>query len=435
MFKVKSKVTIVKYLREVTPYFRKASIIQEVGWELQRGFLSATPPPPKSPPRADTRYLPLQLCRLTRSHPSVDPEMHDLVEPIFKISEERHRPLQVDAVDNSGRTPLHRALAHSADKHSVPQWYLLEENGRIDSWSNNDRLVVRRLLENGADPNLAVCNEDGFTPLHVICQRDQVYIFRGKPGIRTDGAGRRSRQVGSDAAGTGRGESHAERGRPLSKSFLLTKFFLRGRESLLDHGADLSGFVFPDESRFVERSDKYGDIRYTMRLKLMRVARALIVVERLEKRGYELAQSDVLTIMRIFDKRGSLPMSADLDKYSWFNDEELASIAKGQTMGPNLSLYDFLQLSPEQAEKRLAFTDYFRFANSNTWYEIPEGPCLACIAHLFEIMLGRFFRGWALESFSLVTRNELPILCCEKIVRQSKVRDLWCLFQAATGQN
>ncbi|XP_058792870.1 beta-1-syntrophin isoform X2 [Phymastichus coffea] len=64
----------VKYLREVTPYFRKASIIQEVGWELQRGFLSATPPPPKSPPRADTRYLPLQLCRLTRAHASSDPE-------------------------------------------------------------------------------------------------------------------------------------------------------------------------------------------------------------------------------------------------------------------------------------------------------------------------------------------------------------------------
>ncbi|XP_050461037.1 beta-1-syntrophin isoform X1 [Cataglyphis hispanica] len=64
----------VKYLREVTPYFRKASIIQEVGWELQRGFLSATPPPPKSPPRADTRYLPLQLCRLTRAHPTSDPE-------------------------------------------------------------------------------------------------------------------------------------------------------------------------------------------------------------------------------------------------------------------------------------------------------------------------------------------------------------------------
>ncbi|KAG5334153.1 SNTB1 protein, partial [Acromyrmex heyeri] len=77
----------VKYLREVTPYFRKASIIQEVGWELQRGFLSATPPPPKSPPRADTRYLPLQLCRLTRAHPSSDPESKTKVKRTSEIEE------------------------------------------------------------------------------------------------------------------------------------------------------------------------------------------------------------------------------------------------------------------------------------------------------------------------------------------------------------
>ena len=31
----------VKYLREVTPYFRKASILADVGWELQTGFLGA----------------------------------------------------------------------------------------------------------------------------------------------------------------------------------------------------------------------------------------------------------------------------------------------------------------------------------------------------------------------------------------------------------
>uniref|UniRef100_A0A1A9ZS63 PH domain-containing protein n=1 Tax=Glossina pallidipes TaxID=7398 RepID=A0A1A9ZS63_GLOPL len=33
------KFIAVKFLREVTPYFRKASIISEVGWELQRAFL------------------------------------------------------------------------------------------------------------------------------------------------------------------------------------------------------------------------------------------------------------------------------------------------------------------------------------------------------------------------------------------------------------
>lgn len=63
----------VKYLREVTPYFRKASIISEVGWELQRGFLSTVPPHPHSPQRADTRYLPLQLCYLVRNFKHSDP--------------------------------------------------------------------------------------------------------------------------------------------------------------------------------------------------------------------------------------------------------------------------------------------------------------------------------------------------------------------------
>lgn len=75
----------VKFLREVTPYFRKASIISEVGWELQRAFLcpmsttgpigcgpgtsSTTSPPsaPRSPPRADTRYIPLQLTHLAKN--------------------------------------------------------------------------------------------------------------------------------------------------------------------------------------------------------------------------------------------------------------------------------------------------------------------------------------------------------------------------------
>lgn len=70
----------VKFLKEVTPYFRKASIISEVGWELQRAFLCplgpgapTSPPAPKSPPRADTRYIPLQLTHLARNLKYIDP--------------------------------------------------------------------------------------------------------------------------------------------------------------------------------------------------------------------------------------------------------------------------------------------------------------------------------------------------------------------------
>ncbi|KAL1128971.1 hypothetical protein AAG570_013505 [Ranatra chinensis] len=65
----------VKYLREVTPYFRKASLISEVGWDLQRGFLSTAQPQVKSSPhRPHTRHLPLQLCYLTKNYVFHDPE-------------------------------------------------------------------------------------------------------------------------------------------------------------------------------------------------------------------------------------------------------------------------------------------------------------------------------------------------------------------------
>lgn len=97
MFFFSKFIATVKFLREVTPYFRKASIISEVGWELQRAFLcplsttstiinpngssilstsskSVSPPSaPKSPPRADTRYIPLQLTHLARNLKYHDP--------------------------------------------------------------------------------------------------------------------------------------------------------------------------------------------------------------------------------------------------------------------------------------------------------------------------------------------------------------------------
>ncbi|XP_047508813.1 beta-1-syntrophin isoform X2 [Pieris napi] len=66
----------VKYLREVTPYFRKASIISEVGWELQRGYMMEAPPSPPSPRRrrADTRYVPLLMACVAKNLRHHDPE-------------------------------------------------------------------------------------------------------------------------------------------------------------------------------------------------------------------------------------------------------------------------------------------------------------------------------------------------------------------------
>ncbi|CAB0039173.1 unnamed protein product [Trichogramma brassicae] len=66
----------------------------------------------------------------------------DRVRMLIDISNEENKPLEVDARDKLGRTPLHLALARG--------------NGQ----------VVKYLLKLGADPNLA--DKSGFSPLHVV---------------------------------------------------------------------------------------------------------------------------------------------------------------------------------------------------------------------------------------------------------------------------
>ncbi|XP_017844288.1 beta-1-syntrophin isoform X2 [Drosophila busckii] len=100
----------VKFLREVTPYFRKASIISEVGWELQRAFLCplgpgapTSPPAPKTTPRADTRYIPLQLTHLARNLKYIDPE---------------NRCLELHSPDG-----VHSCILRAADSAEALVWF------------------------------------------------------------------------------------------------------------------------------------------------------------------------------------------------------------------------------------------------------------------------------------------------------------------------
>ena len=58
----------VKYLREVTPYFRKSSLLSEIGWgatsESTVDPLSSTSGPTSS---GETKILPLYLCFICRN--------------------------------------------------------------------------------------------------------------------------------------------------------------------------------------------------------------------------------------------------------------------------------------------------------------------------------------------------------------------------------
>ncbi|XP_037284735.1 syntrophin-like 1 [Rhipicephalus microplus] len=73
----------VKYLREVTPYFRKASVLAEMGWDfapgglLSRGTAAATHPQG----RPDCRRVPLLLCQLARSLTVPEPRVLELHSP------------------------------------------------------------------------------------------------------------------------------------------------------------------------------------------------------------------------------------------------------------------------------------------------------------------------------------------------------------------
>ncbi|CAB0043498.1 unnamed protein product [Trichogramma brassicae] len=66
---------------------------------------------------------------------------------LFELSDERYRPVRVDARDKMGGTPLHHALHYGLKKEV--------------------ELLLRR---GGADPNSATDN--GLSPLHIVCLRD-----------------------------------------------------------------------------------------------------------------------------------------------------------------------------------------------------------------------------------------------------------------------
>ncbi|KAB7507799.1 Beta-1-syntrophin [Armadillidium nasatum] len=99
----------VKYLREVTPYFRKATVLADLGWELQTGFLGAQSgflpqngeidnTSDKSEVLLtngpDTRSITLLFCHLTRQFVCKEPNTIELHSPdrlhslIFKCSSE-----------------------------------------------------------------------------------------------------------------------------------------------------------------------------------------------------------------------------------------------------------------------------------------------------------------------------------------------------------
>ncbi|XP_014227422.1 ankyrin repeat and SOCS box protein 14-like [Trichogramma pretiosum] len=345
---------------------------------------------------------------------------------------------QLEARDNRGNTPLLLALKNPVDKKET----------------------VESLLKRGADPNAAMRN-DGSTPLQVICDR-----------FEDDGLLERFFEICEEINKTVLVDAFNDRGETAEGSTLLHVICNKNRDDksakilfkicddihrtvqvdaedndgntalqlavanilpntvdvLLNHGADLSKCRFPT---IIDPKWSYFGNNGLLRA----ASGALAVAEHLETRGYDFSRSDALTIMQFFAKHGLFEKSSDLIRYGC-NNKTFAKEVKKIKINSSLSLYDLIQLRPEEEEKLLTYMDYFIFASRGIGpYYRSNYTTFNVFLHMYEKLSRGFFRRWALGPFRELIHERLPLECCEMVLENLNNRDLGNICAAVAGQS
>ncbi|KAL7303943.1 hypothetical protein TKK_0004059 [Trichogramma kaykai] len=384
-------------------------------------------------PRVDEDGKP-RLSRTTAVHRAAQsdrlPNRDVVVRELFRIYD-RFEANYKDPV--SGLTHFHIACKHGC---VVVAWKFLElgldpdlrscgHYGWVDpplhlAVLGGHRRLAELLLKRRADPNLA--NANGETPLHAICA-NRIEGDWAKWFIEAnDGEGRRRRRVRLDAIdGWGRTALH----------WAAASVAPDAVDLLLSHGADLATFRFPTGLRYFDERFTLTEGNLDRRARL--ASGALIVVELLQNRGYELRRSEVTAIMALFRKLRLFEKSTDFAKYR--HDSEWAeNTAKRITISPRASLYDLIRGPREEAE--ITPRDVFEFARSRSCYLIDRYQ-EACVARLCEAMSRGFFRRWAVGPLRELMHRRLSIERCAMIVENLKNEDLFniCLAAAMKDSN
>uniref|UniRef100_A0ABD2VWH0 Uncharacterized protein n=1 Tax=Trichogramma kaykai TaxID=54128 RepID=A0ABD2VWH0_9HYME len=320
----------------------------------------------------------------------------DDVEEFLRICESM-RELRINARDRRGDAPLHLALK---------------------SRFCCTRLAIGLLLRCGADPNLA--GAKGFTALHILCQKPRCeWIELLEEFFRVSiNVGQRLRLDTRDEFGW----------TPLQ--WAVATFKPSVVDLLLDCGARLDGFVFPSATCLADSysTDDHHGGRWSRKLEL--AAGALVIVERLEEAGYTIDRADALNVMKLFEAHGLYDDSHDRREFWQENYQYCVEEAASIMIKPSLSLCDLFELRAEEAARLLAYRDYLRIARSHIHLVIGMGHN----SHLCEMVSRGFFRSWALDSFLELTRDRLPVLCCEMIIDEFKNEDLYRICLANEGQ-
>ncbi|CAB0043888.1 unnamed protein product [Trichogramma brassicae] len=282
----------------------------------------------KDEPIVDEDGKPL-LRRTTPLHHAFrrqDWSSDDVFVQLFKIYDR----FDVNYIDEDGFTHFHVACEYGNEdpvekflqlgqdpnclaQASVDPPLHLAVNGNFDE-------KVELLLRHGADPNIS--NQDGLTPLHILSMGYGDYITLTEMLFGLSNAKYQPIKI----------DPKDKLGRTPLK-LAMANFNTYMVRFLLDHGADLSEFYFPDESDFDEACQLWADQNVAI------ASFFLAIFKSLEKGGYQWDLSDVLTILTLFVKYGLFEKVADIENY-WYDDEEFTTEAKENTENPALSLFE-----------------------------------------------------------------------------------------------
>ncbi|KAL7302541.1 hypothetical protein TKK_0005177 [Trichogramma kaykai] len=224
-------------------------------------------------------------------------------------------------------------------------------------------------------------------------------------------------------------------------------------KSLLDRGADVSGFVFPtpadsyrhrDDNRrgdnnlgkgctaikqavatgvlagvgLIERrrdDNRRGNNNLVKDCTLTKLAAAtglMASVELLATRGYEMGRDDALKLMGFFDE------------YGLFGSTDFSTTKDVDALVDSLL---------EEMAKNSTYMDDFEFANSYKLRKLPQESMEACSLRLCEKISITFFRDWALVPFRELIHYRLPTECCEMIIETLKHKNLFNICLAAAS--
>ncbi|KAL7302033.1 hypothetical protein TKK_0005266 [Trichogramma kaykai] len=271
------------------------------------------------------RSTPLHIiCKLIKS---VEIDHVLLAKMFLLINGKLINPVRIDSQDRLGNAPLHLAILHSKRK------------------------LAELLLKSDADPNLA--NEEGLTPLHLVCRRhrhryddsEDQYVSLIESFFKIVDQKQKTLKL----------DARDKKGRT-ALQLAVASLLPTAVEALLKIGADVSDFVFPAD--FDEFLELFEPRISKNSLKFQAIVDAVAVVRRLNWKKYALKRSDALTMMRLFAECGLYELSTDLDGQPWYDDENVVALLKTVKIRNGRSFYDLVKLPLDEAYKQYVYRDY-----------------------------------------------------------------------------